>query len=92
MTAAHARHTPISAPDLRDVLSGRVIAPGDAAYEQARIVFSGGIDRRPVVIVRPTDTSDVSQVVAIARERGWSWRSAAAATASPGTAPPTAGS
>jgi len=69
-----------------------VIAPGDAAYEQARIVFSGGIDRRPVVIVRPTDTSDVSQVVAIARERGWSWRSAAAATASPGTAPPTAGS
>ena len=36
MTAAHARHTPISAPDLRDVLSGQVIAPGDAAYDQAR--------------------------------------------------------
>jgi len=70
MTAAHARHAPISIPDLRDVLSGQVIAPDDAGYDRARTVFYGGVDRRPVVIVRPTDASDVSQVVSLARERG----------------------
>jgi FAD/FMN-containing dehydrogenase len=70
MTAAHAPHPPISVPDLRDVLSGQVIAPDDAAYDQARTVFYGGIDRRPAVIVRPTDASDVAQVVSIARDTG----------------------
>ena len=70
MTAAHAPHTPISSPDLRDVLSGQVIAPDDAAYDQARTVFYGGIDRRPGVIVRPTNASDVAQVVSIARDTG----------------------
>jgi FAD/FMN-containing dehydrogenase len=70
MTAAYARHAPISVPDLRDVLSGQVIAPDDAGYDQARTVFYGGIDRRPAVIVRPTDASDVSQVVSLARETG----------------------
>jgi FAD/FMN-containing dehydrogenase len=57
MTATHARHAPISIPALRNVLSGQVIAPDDAAYDRARRVFYGGIDRRPVVIVRPTDST-----------------------------------
>jgi FAD/FMN-containing dehydrogenase len=70
MTATHARHAPISVPDLRDVLNGQVIAPDDGAYDQARTVFYGGIDRRPALIVRPTDASDVSQVVSIARDSG----------------------
>jgi FAD/FMN-containing dehydrogenase len=70
MTAAHARHAPISVPDLRDVLSGQLIAPDDAAYDQARTIFYGGFDRRPAVIVRPTDASEVSQVVSLARESG----------------------
>jgi FAD/FMN-containing dehydrogenase len=70
MTAAHARHTPISIPDLRDVLSGQVITPDDAAYDQARTIFYGGFDQRPAAIVRPTNASDVSQVVSIARHRG----------------------
>ena len=70
MTAAHARHAPISIPALRDVLSGQVIAPDDAAYDQARTIFYGGFDQRPAVIVRPTDASDVAQVVSIARDTG----------------------
>ena len=70
MTATHARHAPISIPALRNVLSGQVIAPDDAAYDRARRVFYGGIDRRPVVIVRPTGASDVSQVVLFAPESG----------------------
>jgi FAD/FMN-containing dehydrogenase len=55
---------------LAAAVDGRIITPGDAAYDQARSVFYGGIDRRPAVIVRPTDASDVSQVVMLARETG----------------------
>ena len=51
----------------------------------ARTVFYGGIDRRPAVIVRVADAADVaSRHLAGARDRDWSWPSAAAATASPG--------
>jgi FAD/FMN-containing dehydrogenase len=55
---------------LRAAVDGRIITPGNAAYDQMRAVFYGGIDRRPAVIVRPTDASDVSQVVSLARETG----------------------
>jgi FAD/FMN-containing dehydrogenase len=60
----------ISIPQLRSELKGQVIAPGDAGYDQARTVFYGGIDRRPAVIVRVADESDVSRVVSLARETG----------------------
>jgi hypothetical protein len=61
---------PISIPQLRAVLNGRVIAPDDAAYDEARAVFYGGFDRRPAIIVRVADATDVSHVVALARESG----------------------
>jgi hypothetical protein len=67
MTAAHAR---ISIPHLRDVLNG----PHDPGYDQARTIFYGGIDRPPAVIVRPTDASDVLQVVSLARHRAGACR------------------
>lgn len=50
----------MSLPKLRAILNGRVIAPGDDDYDQARTVFYGGFDRRPAVIVRPADASGVS--------------------------------
>jgi FAD/FMN-containing dehydrogenase len=62
--------TAISIPQLRAALNGRMIAPGDAGYDQARTVFYGGIDRRPAVIVRVADAADVSRVVSLARETG----------------------
>jgi hypothetical protein len=49
---------------------GRVIAPDDAEYDRARTVFYGGIDRRPAVIVRPADASQVARVASAARETG----------------------
>jgi FAD/FMN-containing dehydrogenase len=55
---------------LRDDLSGRVIAPDDAGYDEARAVFYGGWDRRPAVIVRAADASDVAHVISIARDSG----------------------
>jgi FAD/FMN-containing dehydrogenase len=56
--------------ELRATLKGRVITPSDYAYEQARAVFYGSIDRRPAVIVRPADAGEVSHIVSVARETG----------------------
>ena len=60
----------ITISQLRAMVKGRVFAPGDAAYDTARTVFVGGIDRRPAVIVRAADATDVSFVVTLARETG----------------------
>ena len=60
----------ISIAQLRAELNGRVIAPDDAGYDQARTVFIGGIDRRPAVIIRAADATDVARVVSLARETG----------------------
>ena len=62
--------TAISIAQLRAVLNGRVITPEDAGYDEARAVFYGGIDRHPAVIVRAKHATDVSRVVALARESG----------------------
>ncbi len=60
----------VSIPELRTALKGRVIAPDDIEYDKARTVFYGGIDRRPAVIVRPVDATDVAYVVSLARDTG----------------------
>jgi FAD/FMN-containing dehydrogenase len=60
----------LSIPQLRSRLNGRVIAPEDPRYDEARTVFSGAIDRRPAVIVRVADAGDVAHVIAHARETG----------------------
>jgi FAD/FMN-containing dehydrogenase len=44
-----------------------VLVPGDAAYDGARAVFNGMIDRRPQVIVRCAAASDVIRGVDFAR-------------------------
>jgi FAD/FMN-containing dehydrogenase len=62
--------TTLSIPQLRNDLTGRVIAPDDPGYDEARKVFSGSFDRRPAVIVRAADATDVAYVVDLARETG----------------------
>ena len=57
-------------PELRASLQGRVIEPGDAGYDMARVVFHGGIDRHPAVIARPAGAADVARVIASARASG----------------------
>ncbi|MGH2822210.1 MAG: FAD-binding oxidoreductase [Thermoleophilaceae bacterium] len=60
----------LSMPQLADDLKGRLIAPDDPDYDTARTVFSGAVDRRPALIVRVADASDVSRVIAMARATG----------------------
>ncbi|MPZ93403.1 MAG: FAD-binding protein [Propionibacteriales bacterium] len=55
---------------LRAELDGQFVGPGDGEYDAARTVFVGGIDRRPAVIVRPTDADGVARVVSVARDTG----------------------
>jgi FAD/FMN-containing dehydrogenase len=56
--------------ELRSRVQGQTIVPGDAAYEEARKVYNGMIDRRPAVVVRCTDAADVMATVQFAAEAG----------------------
>jgi len=60
-----------SPSELRALFNGRVIAPDDPRYEQARKVFVGSVDRRPAAIVRVADAGDVVRLVSLAREHGF---------------------
>ena len=64
------RSTALPIPDLREALHGRVIAPDDDGYDEARTLFYGGMDRRPAVIARAADATDVAHVISLARESG----------------------
>jgi FAD/FMN-containing dehydrogenase len=56
--------------ELREELRGEVVLPGDAAYDEARSVWNGMIDRRPALIARCAGTSDVIAALGFARSEG----------------------
>ncbi len=47
---------------------GELIQPGDSAYNDARSIWNGMIDRRPALIVRCVGAHDVIQSINLARE------------------------
>jgi FAD/FMN-containing dehydrogenase len=54
---------------LNNVIHGRLIMPEDAGFDKARALFYGWIDRRPAVIVKAADETDVARVISFAREQ-----------------------
>src|SRR5262249_24387078 len=56
--------------ELRQRIRGEVIAGGDEAYEQARRVWNGVIDRSPTVVIRASGNADVIAAIGFAREQG----------------------
>ena len=62
--------TILSIETLRTEFPNRVIAPGDADYDNARSVLMGGIDKHPAVIIKVEDANEVARVIELARETG----------------------
>jgi len=56
--------------ELGESLSGRLLLSGDDAYDAARTVWNGMIDKRPAVIAVCADAADVQNAVTFASERG----------------------
>ncbi len=55
---------------LTEQVHGEVIVPGDEAYDEARAVHNGMIDRRPSSILRVANTGDVMSTIRYASENG----------------------
>lgn len=66
----HEESDSLSIPQLRAQVKGQVITPEDADYDAVRTGLSRDSVRRPALIVRPVDATDVSKVVSLARETG----------------------
>jgi FAD/FMN-containing dehydrogenase len=49
--------------------AGEIVLPDDPGYDEARAVWNGMADRRPALVVRPTDTDDVIAAIRFAREQ-----------------------
>jgi FAD/FMN-containing dehydrogenase len=52
----------------RTAFRGEIIQPADAAYDSARKVYNGMIDKRPSLIAQCLDAADVIAAVNFARE------------------------
>jgi FAD/FMN-containing dehydrogenase len=55
---------------LQTGLRGRLIRPEDPAFDEARTIYNGMIDKRPRVIVQCADVGDVMAAVNFGREQG----------------------
>lgn len=54
--------------ELRNVIEGRTLEPGEPEYDLRRSIFNGMIDRRPGVIVQPIHSGDVLRTLSVVRE------------------------
>ncbi len=54
--------------ELSAALDGPLLLPGNAAYEQARLVRNAGIDKHPALIVQASGEADVSNAIQFARD------------------------
>lgn len=54
--------------ELSDLLSGELITPANSAYDDARKLWNGMVDKRPAAIARCTGVADVIDVVNYARD------------------------
>ncbi len=59
-----------SIDQLKMATRGQIILPEDAAYDAARRVYNGMIDKRPKLIVRAVDVADVIAALCYGRENG----------------------
>src|SRR4051794_40067995 len=73
MEAFHPRSETADALDFEAfeaAIHGSIVLPGSPDYDEARLVHNANSDRRPALIVRAADATDVAQTVTLARESG----------------------
>ena len=85
-------HVKLDAAAVTAALKGEVLTPDSAAYQEARSLWNGMIDRRPGLIVRPNTESEVANAVNFARETTCSSRFGEGATTWPAMRSTTAAS
>lgn len=56
--------------ELKATFNGTLLQPGEAGYDQARMVWNGMIDKRPALIARCSNSEDVLQAVRFAQTYG----------------------
>jgi FAD/FMN-containing dehydrogenase len=56
--------------ELKGTIKGRVLAPDDPDYEEARQIWNAMVDRRPAVIVQCAQADDIPPVIRFARKNG----------------------
>jgi hypothetical protein len=47
---------------------GQLVGPGDAEYDEARVLFNAMIDKRPALVAKCASPADVAAVIAFARK------------------------
>ncbi len=55
---------------LKDEISGGLILPGSSDYDESRSVWNGMIDKRPALIARCNNASDIARAIRYGREEG----------------------
>ncbi len=70
LTGADAALTGSTVEGFGSRLRGELLRPGDAGYEEARLLWNGLIDKRPALIARCAGVGDVVDSVNFARENG----------------------
>src|SRR4051794_37090112 len=60
--------TPDAVAGFRASLNGTLVLPQDPDFDAAREVHNARFDRRPTIVVRAADASDVSRAVTFAAE------------------------
>ena len=56
--------------NLRRAMSGPVMEPPDAGYEEARLVWNASINRRPAIIAKCESAADVKVAIQFATRHG----------------------
>jgi hypothetical protein len=60
--------TPDSVADLVAAIRGRVVAPGDPGWDEARQAWNLAVDQRPALVAMPLDPDDVRAIVQHGRD------------------------
>ena len=60
----------VDVQELRSRMAGTVVAPQDAAWDEARAAWNLSVDQRPALVAVPESVADVVAIVEFARERG----------------------